>query len=76
MRLQVSNLVKDIRRNIIKSLGDTVPVDELIAGLQLAWSAWRFSLSLRPEADFGAKSFGLIALGVVIDCLDELEKRN
>jgi RNA-dependent RNA polymerase len=74
MRLHASNLVKDIQRNLIESLGDAVPVYELIAGLQLAWSAWGFSL--RRRADFGANSFGLIALGTVIDCLDELEKRD
>jgi RNA-dependent RNA polymerase len=73
MRLHASTLVKDVQRNLIESLGDTVPVFELVAGLQLAWSAWCFSLLCR--ADFGANSFGLIALGTVIDCLDELEKR-
>ena len=74
MRLHASKLVEDIQRNLIESLGDAVPVYKLIAGLQLAWSAWGFSLSRR--ADFGANSFGLIALGTVIDCLDELEKRE
>ena len=74
MRLHASKLVEDIQRNLIESLGDTVPVYELITGLQLAWSAWGFSL--RRRADFGANSFGLIALGTVIDCLDELERRD
>ena len=74
MRLHASTLVKDVQRNLIENLGETVPVFELIAGLQLAWSAWGFSLRCRTE--FGANSFGLIALGTVIDCLDELEKRD
>ena len=74
MRLHASTLVKDVQRNLIESLGETVSVFELIAGLQLAWSAWGFSLRRRSE--FGANSFGLIALGTVIDCLDELEKRD
>ena len=74
MRLHALNLVKDVQRNLIESLGDAVPVFELVAGLQLAWSAWGFSL--RHRADFGANSFGLIALGTVIDCLDELERRD
>jgi RNA-dependent RNA polymerase len=69
MRLHASTLVKYVQRNLIESLGD---VFELIAGLQFAWSAWGFSLYRRT--DFGANSFGLIALGTVIDCLDELEK--
>jgi len=74
MRLHASTLVKDVQRNLIESLGDTVSAFDLIAGLQLAWSAWGFSL--RHRAEFGANSFGLIALGTVIDCLDELEKRG
>jgi RNA-dependent RNA polymerase len=74
MRLHASTLVKDVQRNLIESLADTVSVFELIAGLQLAWSAWGFSLCHRT--DFGANSFGLIALGTVIDCLDELERRD
>ena len=74
MRLHASTLVKDVQRNLIEDLGDAVSVFELIAGLQLAWSAWNFSL--RHRAEFGANSFGLIALATVIDCLDELEKRG
>ena len=74
MRLHALNLVKDIQRKLIESLGDDVPFFDLVAGLQLAWSAWCFSLRHRTE--FGANSFGLIALGTVIDCLDGLEKRH
>ena len=74
MRLHASTLVKDIQRNLIESLEGNVPVFELVAGLQLAWSAWGFSL--RHRSEFGANSFGLIALGTVIDCLDELERRD
>ena len=74
MRHHASMLVKDVQRNLIESLEDSVPVFDLIAGLQLAWGAWGFSL--RHRARFGANSFGLIALGTVIDCLDEIEKRD
>jgi RNA-dependent RNA polymerase len=74
MRLHASTLVKDVQRNLIESLGDSVSVFDLNAGLQLAWDAWGFSL--RHRAEFGANSFGLIALGTVIDCLDEIEKRE
>jgi RNA-dependent RNA polymerase len=73
MRLHASTLVKDVQRNLIESL-ETVSVFDLIAGLQLAWNAWCFSLRHRDK--FGTNSFGLIALGTVIDCLDEIEKRN
>jgi RNA-dependent RNA polymerase len=71
MRLHAFNLVKDVQRNIIENLDNTF---ELIAGLQLAWSAWNFSLRHRNE--FGANSFGLIALGTVFDCLDAIELRR
>ena len=74
MRHHALTLVKDVQRNLVESLGDTVSVFELIAGLQLAWSAWGFSLRCRDK--FGANSFGLIALGTVMDCLDELERRD
>ena len=73
MRLHASSLVEDVQRNLVESLKD-VPVFELIDGLRLAWRAWGFSL--RHRADFGANSFGIIALGTVIDCLDEIENRD
>lgn len=73
MRLHASTLVKDVRRNLINSLKD-VTISELIAGLQFAWSAW--DLSLRRRNEFGANSFGLIALGTVFNCLDEIELRG
>ena len=72
MKLHVSNLVEDIERNLIDNLKGTV--SDLIYGLQLAWSAW--DLSLRRRDEFGANSFGLIALGTVFDCLDEIESRG
>ncbi|KAF8798201.1 RdRP-domain-containing protein [Phlegmacium glaucopus] len=72
MRLHASALVKHVRRNLIESMNGTV--SELIAGLQLAWSAW--DLSLRRRNEFGANSFGLIALDRVFDCLDEIELRE
>ena len=72
MRLHASTLVKDVQRNLIENL--ETDVFELIAGLQLAWSAWDYSLCHRNE--FGANSFGLIALGTVFDCLDAIELRG
>ena len=72
MRLHASALVKDVQRHLIESIETNI--SELIAGLQLAWSAW--DLSLRRRNEFGANSFGLIALGVVFDCLDAIELRG
>jgi hypothetical protein len=64
-----SSLVKDVQRNLIESMENTVT--ELIAGLRLAWSAW--GLSLRRRNEFGANSFGLIALA---QCLIVLMRSN
>ncbi|KAJ7217191.1 RNA dependent RNA polymerase-domain-containing protein [Mycena pura] len=50
---------------------DATP-ESLQTGLKHAWKAWDFSL--RHEKEFGAKSFGLIALGIIFDCLDLLSK--
>ena len=72
MRLHAFTLVKDVQRNLVESLENDD--FELIAGLQLAWGAWTFSLRHRDE--FGANSFGLIALGTVFDCLDAIELRG
>ncbi|KAF8809112.1 hypothetical protein BYT27DRAFT_7254985 [Phlegmacium glaucopus] len=63
IRLHASALVQEVRRNLIESMESTV--SELIAGLQLAWSAW--DLSLRRRNEFAANSFGLIAL-VQLNC--------
>jgi RNA-dependent RNA polymerase len=72
MRLHALTLVKDVQRNLIESLENDV--FEIIAGLQLAWSAWDYSLRHRNE--FGANSFGLIALGTVFDCLEAIDLRG
>jgi RNA-dependent RNA polymerase len=69
MRLHASTLVRDIQRNILDDL-DKAPEGELLFGLERAWQAWDFSL--RRKTDFGGHSFGLIALGMVFDCLDRL----
>lgn len=45
--------------------------DEIRAGLVKAWAAWDFSL--RKSSNFGANSFGLIALGIIFDCLQKLD---
>lgn len=69
MRLHASNLVRDIQRNIIEDR-ERASEDEILLELEKAWQAWDFSL--RRKNEFGGHSFGLIALGVIFDCLDKL----
>ncbi|KAF9469267.1 RNA dependent RNA polymerase-domain-containing protein [Collybia nuda] len=69
MSRHASTLVRDIRRNIMEDI-EKAPEEELFIGLAKAWDAWEFSL--RRKNDFGGHSFGLIALGVIFDCLDKL----
>lgn len=71
MRLHASTLARDVQRELAEDLAaDQATQDQLIAGLRSAWHAW--SYSLRRGNEFGANSFGLIALGVVFDSLERL----
>jgi RNA-dependent RNA polymerase len=69
MRLHASTLARDIQRELAEDL-DKATQDQLVAGLMNAWYAWGYSL--RRGNEFGANSFGLIALGVIFDCLEKL----
>lgn len=69
MRLHAGTLVRDVQRDFLETFDDAGH-DEMLAGLQRAWRAWYFSQTKGNE--FGASSFGLIALGVIFDCLDRL----
>jgi hypothetical protein len=63
-------LVGDIQRRMLpESMGDASP-DDLRDGLEKGWAA--LALSREKSGDFGAQSFGLIALRVVLDCLEQL----
>lgn len=69
MRLHASTLVGDIKRNIFEDR-ERMSEGEVLRGLEEAWQAWDFSL--RRKNEFGGHSFGLIALGLIFDCLDKL----
>jgi len=71
MRLHAETLVKDIQKNLLENVQEATYTD-LVNSLKSSWSAW--DLSLRRSNEFGANSFGLIALGSIFDCLDGLEK--
>ncbi|KIM48826.1 hypothetical protein M413DRAFT_437999 [Hebeloma cylindrosporum] len=71
MRLHTGTLVLDVQHGLLEN-PKTDSISELVHGLGLAWNAW--DLSLRKRNDFGANSFGLIALNTIFDCLKALNK--
>jgi len=80
MRLNVGELVKDIKRQFQEDPSNSERVkdrDGLLYMLERAWFCWDYSRRQRTREGqfaFGANSFGLIALGSVLDCLDALSK--
>ncbi|KAI0359884.1 hypothetical protein OH77DRAFT_1419222 [Trametes cingulata] len=73
MRMHAGQLVRHVkyarlRAPMAKDAGEA----ELVGALRRAWLAWDFGM--RNRAVFGARSFSLIALGVVCDMLEKLEK--
>lgn len=71
MRTHTGTLVWDVQHGLLEN-PDTKSTSELVHGLSLAWNAW--DLSLRRQNDFGANSFGLIALSTIFDCLKALNE--
>lgn len=69
MRLHAGTLVHDTQKCLFTDNGRE-SLTELIQALELSWGAW--DLSLRRRNEFGAQSFGLIALGTLFDCLNKL----
>jgi RNA-dependent RNA polymerase len=69
MRNHTETLVQDIERHFVdKSLQPGY--SEWLVGLKGAWDAWNYSQ--RHYKEVGAGSFGLVALGIVLDCLDNV----
>ncbi|KAH7908760.1 RNA dependent RNA polymerase-domain-containing protein [Hygrophoropsis aurantiaca] len=74
MKECASFLVNDTRRAFIEKM-DSATGNDLREGLRRAWAAWDHSLMRSSSVDgdcFGAESFGLVALGSVLECLDRL----
>jgi len=74
-------IVKEIRQDLeapgyqdAKELAPDVRLTGKRLELERAWQAWVYSLKLGNE--FGANSFGLIALKSIFDCLDVLEGKT
>ncbi|THU96521.1 RdRP-domain-containing protein [Dendrothele bispora CBS 962.96] len=82
MRLHVGELVRDVKRYFQRDSSDGGDSDgkdreALLFRLERAWSCWNYSLRQKTpqgQCEFGAASFGLIALGSVLHCLKELSK--
>ncbi|KAJ6502132.1 RNA dependent RNA polymerase-domain-containing protein [Mycena sanguinolenta] len=71
MRYHATAVIRDIQKQMFPRERDTDnSAESLQASLERAWTAWDFSI--RHEKEFGAKSFGLIALGMVFESLDLL----
>ncbi|KAI0029218.1 RdRP-domain-containing protein [Vararia minispora EC-137] len=69
MKLHAEGLVADTRRRVVDETG----VDDLVAlrkGLRFAWVTWEWAQENAEKE--GAQSFGLLVLGVVLDCLKKL----
>ncbi|TFK30151.1 RdRP-domain-containing protein [Coprinopsis marcescibilis] len=69
MRLHASTLVSDVQKDF-KGKRQDESIDTHITGLSRAWRAWEYTQKHNDK--FGANSFGIIALAVVMDCLDGL----
>ncbi|KAJ7461474.1 RNA dependent RNA polymerase-domain-containing protein [Mycena latifolia] len=74
MRYHTTTVVRDTQKQLFPREKDSdSSIENLQVSLERAWNAWDFSL--RHEKEFGAKSFGLIALGIIFDCLEMLDKK-
>ncbi|KAG6331650.1 hypothetical protein ID866_7441 [Astraeus odoratus] len=76
MRESLSFLVHGTRLGIVGEVNETTSDEELKQNLARSWDAWTYSLqkavNQSPSERFGSRSFGLIALGLVLDCLVKL----
>ncbi|KAG7448123.1 RdRP-domain-containing protein [Guyanagaster necrorhizus] len=76
MRGHASQLVKSIQQELLPlttaqlEMKEEVPPETYRVALEHAWYTWDYSL--RHSNEFGAKSFGLIALGLIFECLEKL----
>ena len=68
MQTHSGDLVRGVQ---VQLRGEALDTDEAkLVGLKRAWRAWEFSQ--RSCSKHGANSFGIIALGAVLDCLVKL----
>ncbi|KAG2020116.1 calcium ion transporter [Coprinopsis cinerea AmutBmut pab1-1] len=70
MRLHSETLVKDVQKDFKGRTNSPDSLDGFITGLGRAWRAWEYSQKYNDQ--FGANSFGIIALSVTLDSLEGL----
>ncbi|KAG2355838.1 RNA dependent RNA polymerase-domain-containing protein [Suillus spraguei] len=76
----ISVLIRDIRCKILPQSMENASPDEVRDGLENGWSAWTLSQEKYRESHeegkegYGAQSFGLVALAIVLDCLEQLQE--
>ncbi|KAI0672875.1 RdRP-domain-containing protein [Trametes maxima] len=71
MKLHSLDIARDVRRRLFQPADVMNPEQgELLYGLSQAWLAWDFGM--RNKSVFGAQSFSLVALNVVLDTLSKL----
>jgi RNA-dependent RNA polymerase len=70
MRLHAETLVRDIRARIVPAEEGQRTERDFRNGLQKAWTTWGWAQHHRDEEYI--ESFSLIVLGVVLDCLKQL----
>ncbi|KAJ7074173.1 RNA dependent RNA polymerase-domain-containing protein [Mycena amicta] len=72
-RYHANAVVRDVQQKLWESSKDPDGQPNL-RGLERAWSA--FEYSIQHEGEFGAKSFGLVALGTIFEWLDSHKNVN
>lgn len=72
MTLHTLSLVGEVSKKLVGEIDEDEDekYDMLRDALERSWFGWK--LSLKRGGAFGAHSFGLIALGCVLDCLEQL----
>lgn len=75
MRENMGYLVQDVKEQLVGRL-EGLSESALQEKLAVAWDAWRFSLAKATSETFGPESFGLISLGLVLECLERLGGEN
>lgn len=68
LREQTDVLVRGIREGLGECVSTTY--------LERAWMAWELSVTQTQRKEFGAQSFGWVALGVIFDAIRELKESD
>ena len=72
MRDQTTILAAELREGVSACDGDDEGTTNYLDSLRRAWTAYKLS-TMRPQL-FGSRSFGLIALGEIFDCIKRIDE--